>query len=372
MSTSVSDSDLIVTGPPAQAGPPAEAVEEFAGELLGILNAGMLTLMISLGHRTGLFDTMSGLPPTDSASIAKAADLNERYVREWLGAMTTGRIVEHDATSGTYLLPPAHAAMLTRAAGPDNLATIAQYVPLLAKVERQLVESFRNGGGVPYSEYPEFQQLMAEESAQVFDATLVDVTVPLVPGLQDRLTAGIDVADVGCGSGHAINLLAEAFPNSRFVGYDFSEEGVAAGTAEAAAKGLTNARFEVQDAAKLTQPAGFDLVTTFDSVHDQAHPATVLKGIYKLVRPGGIYLCVDIQAASHVAGNLDHPLGTLLYTVSCMHCMTVSLALGGDGLGAAWGEELALAMLREAGFGDVEVRRVEGDILNNYYIARRD
>lgn len=371
MTTSTSSADLTVTVP-AQTGPPSqEQVQEFAGQLLGILNSGMLTLMISVGHQTRLFDTMSQLAPADSRTIAEAAGLQERYVREWLGAMTTGRIVQHDAAAGTYVLPPAHAAMLTRAAGPDNLSTIAQYVPLLGRVEAQLVECFRTGGGVPYSEYPEFQRLMAEESGQVFDATLVDVTIPMVPGLRERLVDGIDVADVGCGSGHAINLLAEAFPASRFVGFDFSEEGVAAGRAEAAAKGLSNARFEVRDVATLTGSAAFDLVTTFDSVHDQAHPAAVLRGIHDLLRPGGTYLCVDIQAASDVAGNLEHPLGPLLYTVSCMHCMTVSLALGGAGLGAVWGEQLALDMLRQAGFTDVEVRTVEGDIVNSYYIARR-
>ena len=369
MSTPVTEPVVEV---PAQAGPADDAaVQAFAGQMLGILNSGMLTLMISVGHRTGLFDTMSRLPAADSPAIAAAAGLQERYVREWLGAVTTGGIVEHDAAAGTYRLPQAHAAMLTRAAGPDNLATLAQYVPLLAKVELPLVDAFRQGGGVPYSAFPEFQQLMAEESAQVFDATLVDRTVSIVPGLRERLTDGIDVADVGCGSGHAINLLAAAFPSSRFVGFDFSEEGVAAGTAEAAAQGLRNARFEVRDAASLTGPAAFDLITTFDAVHDQAHPAAVLNGIHDLLRPGGTYLCVDIQAASDVAGNVDHPLGTALYTISCMHCMTVSLALDGDGLGAVWGEQLALSMLRDAGFSEIDVHQVEGDILNNYYVARR-
>lgn len=369
MSTSLAAPDALEV---TRARPPVPTdVETFADELLGVLNAGMLCLMISVGHRTGLFDVMSGMRSAGSASIAEAAGLDERYVREWLGAMSTGRIVSYDQETDTYRLPTAHAAMLTRAAGPDNLATIAQYVRLLALVEPQLVECFRHGGGVPYSEYPEFQRLMAEESAQVFDATLVDVTVPLVPGLRERLLAGIDVADVGCGSGHAVNLLAAAFPRSRFTGFDFSEEGVAAGAAEAEAMGLPNATFEVRDAAMLSGPPAFDLVTTFDSVHDQAHPAAVLQGIHDLLRPGGVYLCVDIQAASDVAGNLDHPLGTLLYTVSCMHCMTVSLALDGDGLGAVWGEQVALRMLRDAGFSDVQVHRVEGDILNNYYVAQR-
>ena len=365
MATTTKEPDLqVLTDAP-------DPAEVFAGELLGVLNNGMLSLMISVGHRTGLFDTLSGMKPSTSEQIAKASGLTERYVREWLGAMTTGRIVDHDPAAGTYVLPPERAGFLTRAAGPNNMASFAQFIAMLGKVETGIVESFRKGGGVPYSEYPEFQELMAEESAQVFDATLLDVTVPLVPGLNDLLKQGIDVADVACGSGHGINILAEAFPNSRFVGYDFSEEGIAAGTAEAKAKGLTNARFEVKDVATLSGPPAFDLITTFDAIHDQAQPARVLQGIHDALRPGGTYLCVDVKASSHVHENMDHPLGTFLYTVSCMHCMTVSLALDGKGLGAAWGEQVALQMLSDAGFTDVEVATVEGDILNNYYIAKR-
>ncbi|GAC1603783.1 MAG: hypothetical protein NVS3B21_32600 [Acidimicrobiales bacterium] len=204
-------------------------VDAFAGRAVGIINSGTLALMVSIGHRTGLFDTMATLPPSSTADIAKAAGLNERYVREWLGAMVTGAIIEHDADLETYRLPPEHAASLTRAAGPHNLASFAQFISLLGNVEDGIVERFRAGGGLPYSAFPKFQQLMAEDSALVFDAALIDTTLPLVSGLPDRLRAGVDVADVGCGSGHAINLMAAAYPASRFVGFDFSEEGVAAG-----------------------------------------------------------------------------------------------------------------------------------------------
>ena len=349
----------------------AAKAEAFAHQMGTIINDGMLTLMISVGHRTGLFDTMAGLAPSTSAEIAEAAGLNERYVREWLGAMTTGRIVEHDPEAGTYHLPPEHAGMVTRAAGPNNFAAFTQFVAMLGNVEPDIVESFRKGGGVPYARYPEFQTLMAEMSGQVYDVALIDGVLPLVDGLVDRLRAGIDVADVGCGAGHAVNLMAQAFPNSRFVGYDFSEEGVAQGAKEADELGLTNARFEVKDAATLTGPPQFDLVTVFDAIHDQAQPRRVLKGIADVLRDDGVFLCVDIQASSHVHENLDHPLGPFLYTVSCMHCMTVSLALDGEGLGAAWGEQKALELLGEAGFGDVKVETVEGDIINNYYIARK-
>ena len=345
--------------------------EAFAGKMLEILNGGFLSLMTSLGHRTGLFDAMAGLPPATSAQIAEAAGLNERYVREWLGAMVTGGIVEYDPAAVAYRLPPEHGASLTRAAGPDNLATMAQYMTLFAPVEGELIECFRKGGGIPYSSYPGFSELMAEESGQVFDATLVDVTLPLVPGLVERLERGIDALDVGCGSGHAANLMAKAFPASRFAGYDFGEEGIAAARAEAVELGLANARFEAMDVAAIDEPEGYDLITAFDSIHDQAQPRDVLARISRALRPGGTFLMVDIAASSRLEENVDHPLGPALYTVSCMHCMTVSLAYGGEGLGAAWGEQKALELLAEAGFTQVDVKRVDGDVWNSYYVAAR-
>ena len=346
--------------------------EAFAGQMIGILNGATLALMTSIAHRTGLFDTMAQLPPSTSAEIAAAAGLNERYVREWLAAMTTGGIVEYDPVAYTYRLPPEHAASLTRAAGPDNLATMMQFVPLFGNVEDDLVDSFRNGGGVPYSRFATFQELMAEESAQVFDSTLLQITLPLIPGAVQRLAEGIDVLDVGCGKGHAINLMAQAYPNSRFTGYDFSEEGVAAGTAEAKAMSLSNASFVVQDAAKIPDRAAFDLITAFDAIHDQADPAAVLAGISRALRPGGTFLMVDIAASSNLEENGEHPLAPMLYSISTMHCMTVSLALGGAGLGTMWGDQLARSMLADAGFTTVDMKRVDGDIMNAYYIARKD
>ena len=348
-----------------------EKAQEFGGRMVGIVNDAVTGLMISVGHRTGLFDTIATLRPSTSAEIAAAAGLNERYVREWLGSMTVARIIEHDAVQGTYSLPAEHAMSITRAAGPGNLATMTQFVGLLGRVEDQVIRAFEQGGGVPYDEFTDFQRLMAENSAQVFDATLIDVTLPLVPGLVDRLNDGIDVLDVGTGAGHAVNVMAQAFPNSRVTGHDFSREGVALGQAEAAAWGLQNARFEVRDAATLDGSEQFDLITTFDAIHDQKSPARVLRGIYDALRPGGTYLCVDIAADSTHAGNIDNPLAPFLYAVSTFHCMTVSVALGGEGLGTAWGQQKALQMLSDAGFRDVRTERVEGDILNNYYIARK-
>ncbi|HSH83278.1 MAG TPA: class I SAM-dependent methyltransferase [Herpetosiphonaceae bacterium] len=345
--------------------------EAFAGQMLGVLNGASLAAMASIGHQTGLFDTMATLPAATCEHIAAAAGLNERYVREWLGAMVTGKIVDYDPAVKTYSLPAEHATCLTRAAGPDNLAFFTQYFSLMGQVEQQVVESFRNGGGVPYSAYPRFQELQAEETARVYDATLIDVTLPLVPGLVERLQDGIEVLDIGCGGGHAVNLMARAFPRSTFRGYDMSEEGVAAARAEAQRWGLSNAHFDVKDVATLDETERYGLITAYDVIHDLAQPAKVLGAVAAALHPDGTFLMIDIAASSNLEENLDHPLGPTLYTFSVTHCMTVSLAQHGAGLGTVWGEQTARRMLADAGFTQVEVKQVPGDILNNYDIATR-
>ncbi|MET9216869.1 MULTISPECIES: class I SAM-dependent methyltransferase [unclassified Nocardia] len=346
-------------------------VEAFAGKMVEVLDHASTALMISMGHQVGLFDTMAANPAATSPDLAAAAGLDERYVREWLGAVTTAGIVRYDPPTATYTLPPAHAASLTRAAGPDNLARVMQFIGQLGEVEPKIVERFRIGGGLSYDDYARFHALMAEESAEVFDAALLDVILPMAPGLTDRLLMGIDVADIACGSGHAVNLMARAFPASRFRGYDFSADAIAAGRAEAAAMGLTNVEFVEQDVAALHAPESCDLITVFDAIHDQAHPALVLANIATALRADGVFLMVDVHASSVLEENLDLPLGPFLYAVSTMHCMSVSLGQGGDGLGTVWGEQRALAMLADAGFTEVSTSHVDGDPLNTYYLASK-
>jgi len=349
----------------------AEKTDAFAGKMVGVLNGAILALMTSIGRQTGLFESMAGLPPSTSEAVAAAAGLNERYVREWLGAMVTGGIVEFDSVQRTYFLPPEHAAVLTRAAAARNMARFMQYVPMLAEVEADVIQSFRSGGGVPYERYPRFQALMAESSGLRFDHLLLQKVVPLM-GLAEALDRGLDALDIGCGQGHAVNLLARAFPHSRFTGYDFSETGVAAARSEAEALSLANARFAARDVAALGESNAYDLITAFDVIHDQARPHDVLREVARALRTDGTFLMVDVRASSDLAGNIGHPLGPFLYGMSTMHCMTVSLALNGEGLGTVWGEEKALAMLREAGLTSVAVHRLgPDDPLNNYYLARK-
>lgn len=346
------------------------ANEAFADKLFGILNGGGLALMISIGHRTGLFDAMERMPASTSQEIADGAGLNERYVREWLGAMVTGGIVHFHPDARRYQLPSAHAACLTRAAGRDNMAVFAQYIGVLAAVEDKIVERFKVGGGVPYCCFHRFHEVMAEDSGQSALSSIEDSILPLVPGLIDRLERGIDAIDIGCGSGRIINWLSQRFRSSRFRGVDFSEEPIALARREAQRNQAANAHFDVLDAAAFDHVSAYDLVMTFDAIHDQADPARVLRNIRRALRPGGVYLMQDIGLSSEVSKNMDHPIAPLIYTISCMHCMSVSLAQGGAGLGAAWGVERAEAMLRDAGFSSIRVHRLPHDIQNAYFVCQ--
>jgi ubiquinone/menaquinone biosynthesis C-methylase UbiE len=165
--------------------------------------------------------------------------------------------------------------------------------------------------------------------------------------------------------------MAAAFPRSRFTGFDISEEANATGRAAAEKQGLTNVRFEVRDVTALKAFEQYKLITAFDAIHDQAKPDKVLQEIAKALQPAGTFLMQDIAASSQVQNNIDHPVGPLLYTLSCMHCMTVSLAENGAGLGTMWGEELARSMLREAGFTNIEVEKLPHDFQNIYYIIKK-
>lgn len=345
--------------------------EEFASKMFQFLNSGMLSLMISIGYKTGLFDIIAELKPSTSQEISQAAKLNERYIREWLGAMVTGKIIEYDPLTEKYSLPKEHSAFLTRKSGIDNLAVLAQYVSLMGNVEDKIVECFRNGGGLPYSEYPKFQQLQAEETARIFDSKLTNQILPLIPEIDNRLNDGIKVLDIGCGRGRAINLMGKAFSRSEFTGCDISHEGISSAKEEAKNMGLTNVQFEIKDALLVEELGKFDLITAFDTIHDQVQPTKVLKAINASLNNDGFFLMQDIAASSKVEKNIDSLLAPTLYTISTMHCMSVSLAFDGEGLGTMWGKELAVNKLTEAGFKDIKVKNVEGDIMNYYYVSRK-
>lgn len=342
----------------------------FGEKLVGMLNGGAMLLMTSIGHRTGLFDAMQDGQPLTSAELAQKAELSERYVREWLGAMTTGGFVHYEPETRRYHLPAEHAAWLTRSAVPQNFAATAQWIGVLGAVEDKVAAAFRHGRGVPYSAFDRFAEVMAEESNQTTVAGMDEHILPLIPDLVEKLERGIRVVDVGCGSGWALIHLAKRFPKSKFVGLDLLDVHVAAASMKAEEEGIGNVTFRVCDVTQWREPATYDLVTTFDAVHDQARPDLVLANIRQSLKPDGVYLMQDIKAATPVERNVDNPLAPFIYTISCMHCMSVSLAHNGMGLGAAWGKELALSMLKDADFTSSDVHELPHDVMNYYYVAR--
>ena len=352
----------------------ATKAEAFASRFLTALNDGALCLMVSVGHRTGLFDVMSQSPATTSEELAARAGLNERYVREWLGAMVTARVVTIDSATSRFSLPAEHAAFLTRTAAADNMAVFAQYVAVMGAVEDDIVECFRHGGGVPYERFRRFHEVMAEDSGQSVLSSLESHILPLVPGLTERLAQGIRVLDVGCGRGRIMNRLAELYPQSMFMGMDLSADAIGFARDEALQKGLVNSEFMAADLSTFdatAEPESFHFITTFDAVHDQAKPLNVLKGIHRALKSEGVYLMQDISGTSHMDKDVEHPIGTFLYAISCMHCMTVSLAQGGEGLGAMWGEEKTREYVQRAGFRSITTHRLAHDIQNNWYVVTK-
>jgi 2-polyprenyl-3-methyl-5-hydroxy-6-metoxy-1,4-benzoquinol methylase len=284
------------------------------------------------------------------------------------------RYLEYLPESKTFKLPPEHASFLTRTAGADNLGVFMQYAAVMGEVENDILNCFKVGGGVPYEKFQRFHEVMAEDSGQSVLSSLESHILPLVPGLIEKLKTGITVLDVGCGSGRIINKLASLFPESSFVGMDLSMEAIENARNEAVTLNLPNTTFAVKDLSDFHETAPlekYDLITTFDAIHDQGKPLNVLKGIYKALKKDGVYLMQDISGTSHLEEDKNHPIGTFLYTISCMHCMTVSLAQNGEGLGAMWGEEKTKNYLLQAGFTAVLTQKLAHDIQNNWYVVQK-
>ena len=355
----------------------------FSDKLADILNYSALNLALAIGYRTGLFDVMDTFDaPQPLGAIARKAGLDPRYVKEWLGVMVSGEIVElspaEDDGEDCYYLPQAHADFITRRAGNSNLGVYTQEIPLLTTSAMEaVIHNFTTGDGVSYDHYPEFQSFMSELADAKHRQVLVDKFLPAVDGgrVIEQMRSGIRVCDLGCAAGVALILMARAFPQSRFLGIDISHEAIEAARSEAMRHRLDNLEFIILDAATLKDNQkfenAFDYVTAFDAVHDQTRPLAVLQGINHILAPGGRFSMVDIAARSNLADNLDHPMGPFLYTVSLMHCMPVGLVDGGPGLGMMWGREKAVDLLKAAGFKNVQVHEIPEDPFNLHFLCTK-
>ena len=347
-----------------------QAVEEFALRIVDVITGGLMTPLLEIGRRTGLFESALAGPAT-SAELADRAGLQERYVREWLGAMVSAGIFEYAAPERRYWLPVEHASVLT-GSGVENLASLAHLVTALTRHTDEVAACFAAGGGVPYAAYlPEVREVMDGLWQPLVRDLLVDEVLPLAPGLPDLLSRGARVADVACGSGNVAVTLGRAFPRSTFTGYDRDAGALEVGRDRAAAHGLSNVELVLADAAELAPETPYDAVLMSYALHDQARPVQVLAAIREMLVPGGTLLLYEPCVSSDLTDNVGNPFAPMTYAISVLHCLTVSLAEGGAGLGTAFGEQVALDLLADAGFGPVAVHEAPGDPGSAVFVTSR-
>ncbi|MGB0091641.1 MAG: methyltransferase domain-containing protein [Solirubrobacteraceae bacterium] len=341
-------------------------MEHVLGDAAGL----MASMLSTLGDRLGLFKALGAEGPASSGELASAADVNERYAREWLRGMHAAGYLELDRESGRYSLPPGHAQVLATEGGPAFLGGAFQLSFGYLRTIERLTEAFRSGGGVPQSAYPtETWEGMGRFSRSFYDNLLVQEWLPAVGGLEQRLEQGARWADVGCGAGVAVIRLAEAFPASTFVGYDNFDGQLQLARRAAEDAGVADrVRFELLD-AEAGLPERFDAISAFDVVHDAVDPPALVEAIHRGLDPDGTFLMLEMNSADDPDENVG-PLATLLYGVSIVYCMTTSLAHGGAGLGTC-GLPLRRVeeLCKQAGF--TTVRRLDlQDPFNSLYVVK--
>ena len=330
--------------------------EAFVGKVLADTAGLAVTVLSSIGDRLGLFKQLAQAPAT-SEELAARAHINERYAREWLSAMASAGYLEYDPATRRFTLPPEHVPVLAQEGGPVFFGGVQEEVVGLAGPVNQLMQAFRSGGGVPMEAYdPSFWEGLTRFTSSWFENLLVPVWLPAMPEVQAKLERGALVADIGCGHGKALIKLAQTYPQSRYVGYDVFAPSVAKATANAQAAGVTDrVRFQQLDVSE-GLPEQYDVITTFDVIHDAVNPRGLLRAIHQALRPNGRYVCLEINSSDKLEENIGL-LGSFFYSVSVLYCMTTSLAGHGEGLGTVGLPESKIRELSaEAGFSNV--RRV--------------
>jgi 2-polyprenyl-3-methyl-5-hydroxy-6-metoxy-1,4-benzoquinol methylase len=344
--------------------------EAFVGKALADTSATTTTILAVIGDRLGLFKNLAAHGAATSAELAERAGIHERYAREWLGAMASAGYLEYDAVHGRFTLPPEHAPALAEENGPFFFGGVLQMIPATIGVLGQVTEAFRKGGGVPYEAYnADWWDGMERFSNIWFENLLTQQWIPAMPSVQKKLEDGARVADVGCGRGRALIKFAQAFPNSRYVGYDVFGPSIERASANAKAAGVEGqVSFRQLDVSK-GLPEQHDIITTFDVVHDAANPLGLLRAIRQALPPGGVYVCLDINCSHKLEENFG-PLGALFHGFSVLYCMTTSLGAGGAGLGTlGFHEPKVRELCAEAGFRTVRRVPLENPFNNLYEVA---
>ncbi|HYB12523.1 MAG TPA: class I SAM-dependent methyltransferase [Myxococcota bacterium] len=346
-----------------------EKVREFMEQFMGMTTGAALLAVTEVAGRTGLLSTLAGRGPQTLGAIAAACGLQERYLRETLSALAAGQILRYDPAQETFELTAEAAACLADEKSPYFLGGWTQFLPALYRAIPGVARSMREGGGVGYAEFgSEAVEAIDRANSPGMRVLLTRKWLPTLPHVVKRLEQGARVADIGCGSGTSTLSLAKAYPRSEITGYDIDATALARARAAAEREGLANVHFNQRSAEDLPQKPSFELVTAFDVVHDLARPRVVLRRIREALAPDGTFLLVEPAAGDSLAENL-HPGGALLYSISTLYCMTVSLSQGGEGLGAAYGPKQAEALCREAGFAHFRRLEIENPF-NAFYEVR--
>lgn len=327
-------------------------VQEFMDRFVDMA-AGATTIgLLAIADRSGLNQFMADSVARTVDEIAAETGLQSRYLQEILSGLVAAGVYDYNPATAHFSLAPEHAVFVAKESSPYFMGGWFDMIPALYAQLDNLVEATRNGGGVGFAQFgPDMIRGIARGNEPSQQILLVSKWLPGVPGLIERLEAGIRVADVGCGSGAAAAIIARAFPASQVVGFDVSEAGIAA--ARLGYGDVPNLGFELGPLEEMPVDPGFDLITSFDVVHDLGDPEAGMRHIRHALAPGGVFLMMEPAASSNLEENLT-PRGALLYGVSAMHCMTQSLAAGGQGVGTAWGRQVIEATARSAGFTSFE------------------
>ena len=328
-------------------------VQEFVGKALTDLGGALTAAQVLIGDKLGLYRAMAGAGPMTPAELALRTETHERSIREWLAAQAASGYLTYDAESGRYALPDEHAAALADDESPACVLGGFQGMMAAMRGTTRIAEAFRSGSGVGWHEHdPELFVGTERFFRPGYNANLVSSWIPALDGVAGRLDRGIDVADVGCGLGASTIIMAKAFPRSRFTGFDYHPESIAAARERAERAGVADrVRFEV--AAAKSYPGRYDFVTFFDCLHDMGDPVGAARHVRSSLAPDGTWMLVEPFAHDRVEHNLN-PVGRVFYGASTLICTQASLAQEvGLALGAQAGEARLREVLREAGFGQV-------------------
>jgi len=346
-----------------------DKIKQFSMQVYNDIGAAMLGPLSYIGDRLGIFSALAEAGAVTSAALADRTGLSERCLREWLSAMTAAGYVNYDASAKTYAMPAEHAMVLARDDSPFFAGGFIEMIVPHVSIAPKVMASFKNGGGVSQSEYPpETWEAMERSSASLFRHQLIRKWLPAMPQVVAKLSEGGSSLDVGCGSGRASIAIASAFPKAQVFGFDAHLGSVERARANAKAAGLGDRiKFDLVDCTRLPA-AQFDFISTFDVVHDSVDPEALLKSIRAALKPDGTYLMVEVNVSSNLEDNIN-PMGRLMYSISTLYCMTVSLAHGGAGIGACMGEAKARELVAAAGFK--HFRRLQvGDMFSALYEIR--